>query len=335
MRALGPGYLRRDVSRVLYRLEEAGLIERILESPPTWISHVQVKQEPGGYGPSARWRNERDNNYVFDERVPQRGTRMGGASVSMGGATPTHQTQILEALLHSSNPLTATDIAKEIGLRGAAAINPDLIAMEKERLLRKVIQSKGPLLWDLASRPEREGPNPNPKIIPHSYNTRSKSQSPNNSKTGKTPPARKPSSSSSSSTTPPTIATTTRKINMGQPSGFVSSSVDPFRATAGAKESRSLILQYLSNASEEKKAITIANDIGLSRHDVNSLLYGLEREGLVTCYSGIGPPAWVIKKSMMVVSSSIGRGSRLRTLMKEAKDKKQNFVCKVRVCIIV
>ena len=328
MRALGPGYLRRDVSRVLYRLEEAGLIERILESPPTWISHVQVKQEPGGYGPSTRWRNERDNDYVFNERVPQRGTRMGGASVSMGGATPTHQTQILEALLHSSNPLTATDIAKEIGLRGAAAINPDLTAMEKERLLRKVIQSKGPLLWDLASRPEREGPNPNPKIMPHSYNTRSKSQSPNNSKTGKTPPARKPSSSS-------TIATTTRKINMGQPSGFVSSSVDPFRATAGAKESRSLILQYLSNASEEKKAITIANDIGLSRHDVNSLLYGLEREGLVTCYSGIGPPAWVIKKSMMVVSSSIGRGSRLRTLMKEAKDKKQNFVCKVRVCIIV
>ena len=335
MRFLGSGYMRRDVSRVLYMLEKDKLIERVKESPPTWISYVAFVTDQGNGSP-------------HNATAP--------VGVSGGGASPSHQSEILEVLIHSSNPRTATDVANEIGLRGAAAINSDLNLMEREGLLRRVFQSKGPILWELTSRPERAGPSPNPKIMSHGYNTRSKrqsssfksppQQSPPNVTRRPVPPSSfsppassfkqapllSPPSSSFPSSKPSNHFSSQEYFNAASSSGF-----NNFSDTQTTKKPRSLILQYLSACSEEKKASSIAYDLGnlkkslfyslillflfipfflsppldMSRHEVNSILYGLESEGLVQCLRGAGPPFWALKQTNL---PSMGRGA-MRPIM--------------------
>ncbi|XP_019848877.1 PREDICTED: double-stranded RNA-specific adenosine deaminase-like [Amphimedon queenslandica] len=321
MRFLGSGYMRRDVNRVLYMLEKEKFIERVKESPPTWISFVT-------YAPDQRSGSTPKKDAYNSAAVP--------VGVSGGGASPAHQSEILEVLIHSSNPRTATEVASEIGLRGASAINPDLLLMEKEGILRKVFQSKGPILWELASRPERAGPSPNPKIMSHGYNTRSKRQS-NSFKSPPQPPQQSPVNVTRKPVPPSNFSPSFKQPPvLSPPSSFASSKpytanhlppppppqehVNAPSSSSGFKsfssdtrtdESRSLILQYLSTCSEEKKAASIAYDLGMSRHDVNAILYALESEGLVRCFKGIGPPVWIMKQTN---PPPVGRGA-MRPIM--------------------
>lgn len=272
MHFLGSGYMRRDVNRVLYMLEKEKFIERVKESPPTWISFVTYVAN----------RMQNSGSTPTKDTYNSVATSVG---VSGGGASPDHQSEILEVLIHSSNPRTATDVANEIGLRGASAINPDLMLMEKEGILRKVFQSKGPILWELASRPERAGPSPNPKIMSHSYNTRSKrqsnsfksppqppQQSPVDVSKGPVPPSSfsRPSFKKAPLLSPPSSFTSPKPYNHLPPppppqkhfNAPLSSTVTSFSSKTGTNEPRPLILQYLSTCSEEKKATSIAYDLG-------------------------------------------------------------------------
>jgi hypothetical protein len=181
-----------------------------------------------------------------------------------------------------------------VGLRGAAAINADLNTMEKEGILHRILQTGSPVLWELASR-AKSSSSPKAISIKKHVSRTTQSSSQNTS-----------SSSSFSSFSPQTV---------------------PHVKTEA--ERRSLIFGYLSQSQEPSKALTIAKNVGLDRHEVNSLLYKCEREGSVTSVRGTGSPLWKLSQKPneqsatsheSVVVRKIGRGSeRLSKIMSRAE----------------
>ena len=284
---VGPGYIRRDVSRCLYELQKKGLIVKIKDSPPTWaLNSVSRPRTSLGRGLSTKAHGRlllspSDGTNPYNSSPTHSSPRV----VQVDGQGPhpksssppigTKKSHILEMLLHSTTPMTATELAKGVGLRGAASVNADISALEKEGVLRRLVQSHGPVLWQLSSRSFEEIPKNTITIQKHEARPRS----------------------------PPSTGSNTHIF----PAATDVSHYDD----KDKKHAKSLILKFLDYSPEPCKAIKIANGVGTDRHTVNCILYELEKESIVRCSRGSGPPLWELKTHSEPEVISSGRGASI------------------------
>lgn len=417
IQSLGGGVLRRDVSRCLYELERYGLVEKVNESPPTWVllkqqDHVtssdtyergpysygeqesyykvssSYEQEPeyddyyyereGPYDES-QYRTSKDDPW-FTAYTSQQEPRKKGSvekpkrqqytsyykqhtEESSSGrenttkhshedapgnsrqVSATIRSGILESLLHSANPKTATELAYELGLKGASSVNIDLYAMEREGLLRRIYNPASPILWELSSRPEREGPSPNIKVhvAPHKHSTvppRMVTMATQGSvgrsnwvgsprQGGRGTSGRKiPYSSAQHEPHPSSSATNKRRTRFSSPlperpavvynqqpslpsssnsSAFSSNCFVPTLSSIPAYSDQvELIMTNLYDPVGPLTANDIAKLVKMDRSSVNSLLYNLERDGMALSKKESGPPQWIItKKGKMVLKPKL------------------------------
>lgn len=302
VRAVGQGYTRKDINRCLYALERQGRVRKVSESPPSWTSIPGGLSGPSsrdsfhrgrdrssfgghGSGPSPYSPSGRDQEIHFPSTARSRSISPKPSASS--STTSEIQTHILETLLHSSSPKTATELAKVAGLRGAVAVNSELAAMEKEGLLRRIIKPGSNVRWELASR--------SPKTVKS-----------------------KPSMSVQKHTSPFLLHGQSSRSHEGMYPRFSHTPVNPsshksYRDNQQSTElDRHKILQVLrENLEHPQKASALAAKAGISRHQANSILYQLEKERLVTSFRGSGPPTWVLRQQEpeIVKTKSVGRGA--------------------------
>ena len=312
MRAVGPDYTRKDINRCLYALERQGRVRKVSESPPSWTA---IPGGPSGYSSRDSFHRGRDRSsfsghgggsspYSPSGRGQEihfsstaRSRSISPKPSASNSTTSEIQTHILETLLHSSSPKTATELAKVAGLRGAVAVNSELTAMEKEGLLRRIIKPGYNVRWELASR------------------------------SAKTVKSKTSMSVQKHSSTFPLHGRDSHP-HEGMYSGFSKGSVNPsahrsYRDNQPPTEVyRHKILQALEeNLEHPQKASDLAAKTGITRHEANSILYQLEKERLVASFRGSGPPTWVLRKQEpgTVKNKSVGRGADIYRRLLESQ----------------
>ena len=131
-----------------YRKRTDSPVVKIKDSPPTWaLNSVSRPRISLGRAHGKLLLSPSDGINPYNSPP----THSSPQVVQIDGQRPhpksfsppisTKKSHILEMLLHSTTPMTATELAKGVGLRGAASVNADISALKKDTTFSAVTWS--------------------------------------------------------------------------------------------------------------------------------------------------------------------------------------------------
>ena len=178
------GVKRGEVNPILYDMQRQGLLKKVQESnPPMWdltdagftygirksdaAGKIPARgrgrgrgllgiSEPTAWNPpvGAQTQAHSQSAFSFQSQVPS-SSPSSSPFTFQGNSAPTQnrsglQSKILQALGAAKKPLTALEVAHDVGLKTRKEVNPDLYALEKEGVV-SMSTASGPPKWILAA----------------------------------------------------------------------------------------------------------------------------------------------------------------------------------------